>query len=197
VKSGASHFKDANPEYVPYSPATRHRNYWREFPLPVILVLHNPGTKRACWADARAQLRARDEGPVRVPTGQAFDAEGVVAALQADGPLPRTPLPPRALVDLMLRETEPLSRCALSFFDLFVQGLTDAASWSVYFSMDLYGEVAHAKQELLELDHGGLAIADESYAFIDRYVAFLVAYDLARVDLMRSGGSRRRRRWWE
>jgi hypothetical protein len=181
VKSGASYFRDATHDYIPYSPAARHRDYWREFPLPVILALRNPKTKRVHWVDARAELRA-GEGPVRVPTAQLLNASGVITALQSEGPLPQTPLPPRALVDLMLSDTEPLSNCNLSFFDLFIQGLTDAASWSLYFSMDLYSEVAHAKQELLEVDFPGLTIAGDSYAFIDRYVSFLVAYDLARVD---------------
>lgn len=65
---------------------------------------------------------------------------------------------------------------------LFLQGLTDAFAWSVYFNMDLFVDLAHVMQEFVEGGSGGLAIAAESYAFIDRYVAFLVSRDLARVD---------------
>jgi hypothetical protein len=181
VKSGRSHFKAATQTDIPYSPPERHKNYWREFPLPVILVLHDPAAGVSYWTDARAQLRL-GSGPVRVPKNQVFDAEGVLSALQAGGPLPGAPLSSRELVALMLKDTEPLSRCDLSFFDLFVQGLTDPASWSVYFSMDLYFDVAQTKQALLEVDDAGLTIGPESYAFIDRYIAFLIGYDLARVD---------------
>lgn len=181
VKSGPSYFRRATDVDVPYSVPERHRGYWREFPLPVILVLYDPEPRIAYWADARYQLRAGGGDLIRVPKSQAFNEAGILQALQTPGPLPEGPINPRELIDLMLNEIEPLSHCRLSFFDLFFQGLTDPPSWSVYFSMDLYAEVAKTKQDLLETS-GGLTISGESFAFIDRYVAFLIAYDLARID---------------
>jgi hypothetical protein len=133
------------------------------------------------WADARAQLRV-GATTVRVPKEQRFDAGGVIAALESAGPLPEGPAEPADIVQLMLSDVVPLSNCGLTFLDLFLQGLTDAANWSVYFNMDLFVEVAHAMQELVERDSHGLGIGADSYDFIDRYIAFLVAYDLARVD---------------
>jgi Domain of unknown function (DUF4365) len=181
VKSGSSYFERSTREHVPYTPPNRHRNYWREFPLPVILVLHDPGTAVTCWVDARAALRG-GEKTVHVPKRQLLDSNGVLEALGADGPLPQAPLHARAVVKLMIAEREPLSHCDLTFFDLFVQGLTDHPMWSVYFSMDLYVGVAQMKQALLETEFGGLSIGSESFAFIDRYVSFLIAQDLARID---------------
>jgi hypothetical protein len=181
VRSGPSHFRGEGDEAVAYTPLERHRNYWREFQLPVILVLFHPDRQIAYWTDARAQLRA-GETTIRVPLDQRLDAEGVLDALQADGPLPETPLSPSEIARLMLVEEEPMNGNArLTFLDLFVQGLTDFPGWSVYFNMDLFDYTVQALLELAGFDQGW-GTGDPTYEFIDRYVSFLIAYDLARVD---------------
>lgn len=181
VKSGASYFPGEIDDALTYPVPPKHRDYWRDFPLPVILVLYEPGLETAYWADARAQLRAGADSSIKVDRADMFDPAGVLRALETSGPLPGEPLHAEQVVTRMLRETDLSSGCNLSFFDLFFQGLTDPPGWFVYFSMDLYSEVAMTKQELLELP-GGLGIGADTFAFIDRYVSFLVAYNLARVD---------------
>jgi hypothetical protein len=181
VKSGTSRFVGASDSYVDYTPPERHRNYWREFPLPVVLVLFNPDHRTAYWADARAQLRA-GATTVRVPLDQRLDAAGVLAALQADGPLPDRAMPPSEIARLMLLSEETESGGGVTFLDLFIQGLTDRPGWSVYFNMDLYGSVVEAQLALANPEARGWGMGDRTYEFIDRYVSFLIAYDLARVD---------------
>jgi hypothetical protein len=62
----------------------------------------------------------------------------------------------------------------LTFFDLFVNGLTDGAE-ALYFGMDLYCE-------LLEYGLGGYSISIYDHEFLRRYVDFVVALNLARFD---------------
>ena len=64
--------------------------------------------------------------------------------------------------------------------DLLAQGMTDIA-FSVYFNMDLVMEIAQANAELSDWEYG-IGIGGEEFRFIDTYVEFLVAHDLARVD---------------
>jgi hypothetical protein len=171
VKSGKSYFSGSDEDYVGYTPSEKHRRYWERSPIPVIVVLHDPSSDALLWTDARAAIRDGRADPIRIPRSDVFDAEGVLKALQSDGPLPRGALDPAAVID----------GCTLSFFDLFFQGLTNFPVWHVYFGMDLIGETADVKTAVLGTE-GGIGIGPAVYDFVDRYVAFLIAYDLARVD---------------
>ncbi len=56
IKSGESFIKGTE-EAIVYYPSSKHANYWREFPVPVLLVIHDPDTRTIYWADARQQGR--------------------------------------------------------------------------------------------------------------------------------------------
>jgi hypothetical protein len=143
--------------------------------------MYEPLSDAACWIDARAAVREIVQGPIEVPRAQVFDESGVLDALRIDGPLPVEPTEPRELLGLLLAESLEVGGCEVSFLDLFVQGLTNSASWAVYFGMDLLDEVVRAKLTILR-SRTGFSFTAETYESIDRYVAFLTAHDLARVD---------------
>ncbi|MCZ2262907.1 DUF4365 domain-containing protein [Isoptericola sp. QY 916] len=178
VKSGESRFTKATDTHVPFYPESKHRTYWAEHPLPVILVLHNPATEETVWVDAREALRVRpSEAAIQVPRAQALDADGVLRALQCAGPLPSGNTP----VDEILRGMARPDAAAqgLCFLYLFTQGLTDLAN-SLYFSMDVLREVLDVLS--VDWDPPAFRISELEFAFVDNYVAFLVRHDLARVD---------------
>ncbi len=178
VKSGQSYFRRVEDGCVLYSPDVRHREYWSAFPLPVILVLHDPEASRAIWTDARAALR-RHEVPIQVDLACELDGDGVKLALTANGPLPVGHEDLDGLIREMVETDTGDPGFDVSYLDLFCQGLTDIA-FSLYFGMDLATMLAeiHADRNGL----GGFGFNSSSYDFIDNYVAFLVAHDLARVD---------------
>ena len=134
VKNGASYFRRATAESVPFSPEPKHRGYWEGAPLPVVLVLFNPDDGEMIWTDARHQLRVRNGEILAVPRRQSFDVEGVLAALSSAGQLPLEPAGPEGILTALLANVSPNPRFPLSFFDLFVNGLTDACL-SLYFGM--------------------------------------------------------------
>ncbi|MFZ4703196.1 MAG: DUF4365 domain-containing protein, partial [Candidatus Methylumidiphilus sp.] len=43
IKSGPSFFKEKDDNWTFY-PEDKHRFYWERFPLPVLIILHNPET---------------------------------------------------------------------------------------------------------------------------------------------------------
>jgi Domain of unknown function (DUF4365) len=179
VKSGPSYFRRETDGRILHQVSERHTGYWESFPLPVILVLHDEARDLTIWADARTSLR-KGENPVEVAPSEVFDADGVLRALSIDGPLPQARANPREIVremSLVRFEDQGLS---MSFLDLFSHGLTTLAR-NLYFSMDLFLEVGQATASV-EGQVGGWGFGPRAFDFIDRYVAFLVARNLARVD---------------
>lgn len=178
IKSGESRFAKATSTHVPFYPDEKHRQYWAEYPLPVVLVLHNPVDGETVWVDARESLRVLgNEAAIAVPRNQVLDADGVLRALECAGPLPA------GNVDLksLLREMATLDDRArgLCFLYMFAQGMTDIGS-SIYFSIDVVHEVLDVLAA--DWDPPTVSIGAAEFDFADRYVAFLVRHDLARVD---------------
>lgn len=60
VKSGPSYFKHDRGERWTFYPDQKHLLYWERFPIPVILVLHDPATGQLAWIDVRQELRRPD-----------------------------------------------------------------------------------------------------------------------------------------
>ena len=179
IKSGASYFRRDGAGNISFRVPDKHASYWESFVLPVILVFYDPGEELMLWADARGALR-RGENPVVLSPANVFDREGIHRALSLEGPLPATKQDTDSTLREMARARLVDQGISLSFLDLFSHGLTDL-SRALYFSMDLFMEVGQVNA-FLEGQEGGPGIGDTTYRFIDRYVAFLVARNLARVD---------------
>lgn len=179
VKTGPSYFAKEKDGAILYSPSDAHANYWAAWSLPVILALHDPTRDLTIWTDARAELRL-GENPIRVPLDRVLDEDGVRAALETTGPLPSGDEDLHGVLREMVAASTRDPGFDMSFLDLFAQGMTDVA-YSVYFNMDLVMEIAEAHAALSGWEYG-IGIGDEEFRFIDRYVGFLVANDLARVD---------------
>lgn len=178
VKSGESRFAKATETHVPFYPEVKHKRYWAEYPLPVVLVLHNPVYGETVWVDARESLRVRgDDAAIFVPRSQAFDAKGVLRALECAGPLPTGNVDLEALLREM--STPDASAQGLCFLYMFAQGMTDIGS-SLYFSMDVVHEVLDVMSASWNSPRWSIGPAE--FDFADRYVAFLIRNDLARVD---------------
>lgn len=179
VKSGDSYFRGEKDDRVPYRVEAKHAAYWAGFTLPVVLVLHREDRDLTIWADARSALR-RGENPVRVSLANAFDPNGVHQALRIDGPLPEAARDPRVTLAEMSSARFLDLGMNVSFLDLFSHGLTDIAR-SLYFGMDLFQDVGETNASL-EGHEGGTGFGQAAFAFLDAYVGFLVARDVARVD---------------
>ena len=53
VKAGRSFFEHPTERGWKFYPKEMHRNYWEQFPLPVLLALHNTDNGETYWIDAR------------------------------------------------------------------------------------------------------------------------------------------------
>lgn len=178
VKSGASRFATAGATHVAFTPKEKHRSYWVEHPLPVILILHNPGDGETIWTDARGALRGQGAPTtVQVPRSNRLDQGGVLDCLQVDGPLPAGDYDPMAVLAEMA--TPSPAAQGLTFLYLFAQGLTDITE-CVFFSSGLMTDILDVLSA--DWDPPSYGFGPAEHAFSDAYVDFLVAHDLARVD---------------
>lgn len=50
IKAGVSYFKSQDENYIYFRVEEKHFNYWSEFCLPIIVILHNPETELTYWS---------------------------------------------------------------------------------------------------------------------------------------------------
>lgn len=178
VKSGTSWFRRSTEDFISYSVSAKHANYWERYPLPVILVLHNPETHETVWVDARAFLRSHgNKAAIKISRSKFFDADGILESLAADGPLPQGEFQ----VDAILQEMSVADPSVqdLSFMTLFAQGMTDIAH-SLFFSMQIVSEALD--YNCAKMQRPKFGIGPPEFEFIDNYVDLIIKNDLARID---------------
>ncbi len=49
IKSGESYFKETDGDYVVFRVNNKHRDYWINHSLPVIIVLYSPSLDKCIW----------------------------------------------------------------------------------------------------------------------------------------------------
>ena len=181
VKSGPSFLKEKDGNWVFY-PDEKHRFYWERFPLPVLVVLHDPESGISYWEDVRRHFRtpgAKQAGILVAKTNvlQKAQPNELFQNYAVSGE------PFLELNDVLTRIIQTKSNNAsfpLSFFDLFCNGLTNICR-SIYFGMDVV--VTLAEEKLATHDSPcGLGVGDAEYEFMFDFVKFLVQQHLADVD---------------
>lgn len=184
VKSGPSYFKNESANGWKFYPEDKHKFYWEAFPLPVILVLHDPSSNNSYWADVRQALRTparTEQNFIEVPRcnilqntkpTQLFATAGVQVEPFIDD-----------LEEVFKKLLNTCSRDAgfpLSYFDLFTHGLTNICR-SIYYGMDM---VCNAVEFNLidENSEFGMGMGYQEHNFLFDYVKFLLAQGLAQID---------------
>lgn len=178
VKSGDSYVKGDGAALV-YYPSKKHANYWREFPVPILLVVHDPGTKTLYWTDARQQLRTSlvSDNPIRIPRSQVVENTTAEEFFATVKPIER-PLSIIDVVHSMIQNAHPELGFRMSFFELFGFGITDIGR-KLFFGMTLCMEIAEFRAAEAEV---GWAVGGAEHHFVDRYISFLVAQGLIYYD---------------
>lgn len=180
IKAGSSFIK-GDEENIVFYPEEKHRQYWENFPLPVIIIIYDPEKKVAYWKDARRVLRSENkEKAIILPKNQIFMLSQKDSIFESCGALGLELLLPKdVLHELIIREYI-YNGLALSFFDLFVNGITDIGR-KLFFSMDLCMKVVEFNIE--KLNHTcGFSMGMYEHDFIDQYIIFLVSQNLVIID---------------
>jgi len=183
IKSGKSYMIDKGDHFAFY-PHEKHKNYWENFLIPVILMLHNPDDDKVYYTDARYYLHIpeRDRTHSYIPVSKSSvlnekDKDDLFSQL---GTSEEEFLKIPDLLTLIIQKENANQSFPISFFDLFVNGLTNLCRHS-YFSMQLAMEIAEANFA----DAGnefGFGVGSGEYDFLHSYVKFLIVQNLVKVD---------------
>ena len=175
VKSGASYFADCDDKTIRFRPKEKHRNYWSRFPIPVMVILHDPSTGTAFWADARQQLRSPysdDSKVIEIPKRQELVGTCREDFFRTTGPIDGRVLEIDEMVTAMASKTSGEYDFDLSFLDLFFLGVTDFGR-KLFFSMGLCVEIAQERSSQKE-EGLGISIGAYAYRWLESYIDFLV-----------------------
>jgi hypothetical protein len=173
VKSGASYLGDKKDRII-YRPTRKHANYWREFPVPVLLAIHDPESREIFWTDARQQLRgtASDEVVIlsKSQTVSNSDPASFFAALR---PIEKQ-MTESEVVKALAANVHNEAGFHLSFLELFGFGITDIGR-KLFFSMHLCMEIAEYRAAQHDV---GVGVGYSEHQFVEAYVTFLVSQGL-------------------
>ena len=184
VKSGPSYLQDNNAADYTYKPSERHRSYWEHYPIPVLLILHDPKLRKSYWADIRQQLRdphSKSNEALTVPKGNILQDTSAEMLFSTSGVVQGEFIPD--IHNLMKFMVEKRTRDAgfyVSFFELFCLGLTNICR-SLYFGMDM--ALFSAERYLARIDSEfGVGLGHAEYDFLLDYIGFLVSQNLVHVN---------------
>lgn len=183
VKAGPSFFAHPSERGWKFYLEEKHRHYWESFPLPVLLVLHDPEKDASYWADVRQALRTPGDGKafVEVPARNVLEMTEPVALFETAGVQDQPFI--TDLNDVLRMLLSKRSRNAgfpLSHFDLFVHGLTNICR-SIYYGMDLVCNAVEYNLAAVDSQFG-MAIGDTEQCFAFDFVKLLLAQGLAQID---------------
>ena len=186
VKAGPSFFRHPSPSGWRFYPEEKHRNYWERFPLPVLLIMHDPETEQSFWVDARQALRVHeheDRPFVEVPSENVLETTAPSTLFENAGVLAQPFIPSIAdVLNAMITTVWRAEGFLLSYFDLFTYGLTNRCR-SIYYGMDIILSAVenNLSARTPDVNQGiGLDALEHEFAF--DFVKFLLAQNLAHID---------------
>ena len=130
VKSGASYLQRDNGAGFLYTAFEKHRRYWEQYPVPVLLVLHDPDSHQSYWLDVRQEFRVRkaDYRTVLEPNSQVLQNSTAEELFANAGVSPAEYISDvDQLLGEMLRAETKNTGFDVSFFDLCCLRLTNIA----------------------------------------------------------------------
>lgn len=180
IKSGVSYLIDGGANWK-YYPADKHKSYWEMYPLPVILVLHDPESDLVYWADVRQQLRSdqRIPSPLLIPKSALLTDSSVELLFSTAGSVGVGTMSIDKCLRSMAMTRNQDESFPLSYLHLFLEGLTDIGR-KLFFSAGMCWDLA----ELAIQDDtpGGVGMGSNEQDFLDSYLRFLVEQSLAHID---------------
>ncbi|PAQ01925.1 DUF4365 domain-containing protein [Mesorhizobium mediterraneum] len=184
VKSGPSFFTHATENGWKFYPEKKHLLYWEQFPLPVILVLHDPVAGCSYWVDVRQALRIprREENAfIEVPKTNLLQETAPLTLFETAGVQEGIFVEDLGeLLMLLVRTRCDNASFVLSYFDLFVHGLTNIAR-SLYYGMDVVDNAVTYNLDRIDSEFGvGLGSVEQDFLF--GFVKFLLVQGLADID---------------
>jgi hypothetical protein len=183
AKSGRSYLNDKGNHFAFY-PNEKHKIYWEGFPLPVVVMLHDPDTGQVYYSDARYYLSIpeRERQYKYVPV---FKSKTLNGTTKDD--LFNTPsLNPGSFLDFpdllakMIGATLNDPTFPVSYFEIFAHSLTNLCRHS-FFHMHLPSDIAEYNLSIASSPFG-IGVGYATHEYLHGYVKFLIEQNLVQVD---------------
>lgn len=182
IKSGPSFFKESNGDWF-FHPEEKHRFYWERFPLPVLIIIHNPNTNLSYWQDARQVLRVAkptDAKGITIPKSNILQSTSAKALFEGFAVIDQDFMSVEDVLDYLIKAKSENASFPVSYLNLFCSGLTNICR-SLYFSMDVALTVAEIELENQNSPFG-VGVGDSEHNFLFDYIKFIVHQHIADVD---------------
>jgi len=178
IKAGDSYLIDKG-KYWSFYPKEKHKMYWESYPIPVILLIYSPSNNLTYFIDARYQLNipTKTEKCIRIPKSNVLSEQSKDVIFESFGPLNERLLNIEDLFREMINKKCSNPTFSISFFDLFINGLTNLCR-QLFFSISIACDIAEYNNET----EYGISIGYTEHDFLHSYVKFLVSQNIASVD---------------
>ncbi|HBB7706686.1 TPA: DUF4365 domain-containing protein [Escherichia coli] len=182
IKSGPSFFQESQGDWVFY-PEEKHRFYWERFPLPVLIIIHNPETNLSYWQDARQVLRvakSTDAKGIIIPKSNVLQSTGAQTLFKGFAVIDQDFMSVEEVLNYLIKAKSNNASFPVSYFNLFCSGLTNICR-SLYFGMDVAITVAEVELHNQNSPFG-VGMGDSEHNFLFEYIKFIVHQHIADVD---------------
>lgn len=182
IKSGPSFFKENKDNWV-FHPEKKHRFYWERYPLPVLIIIHNPETNLSYWQDARQSIRvAKPSDPkgIRIPKSNILQNTSAQTLFEGFAVIDQKFMSVEEVLEYLIKTQSNNGSFPLSYFNLFCSGLTNICR-SLYFGMDVAMTVAETKL-YNQKSPFGVGLGDTEQDFLFNYIKFIVHQRIADID---------------
>lgn len=180
IKSGKSYLKGDKKNWG-YYPSEKHRMYWENYPLPVILMIHNPDTNNIYWSDARQQLRSDQYSDrfISIPKENILTINSRSELFQSLGVSGEGLDTVEDALRKMSFTKIDHPYFNLSHLDIFLEGLSDIGR-KIFFSVGMCFDLAELR--LPNDSELGVGIGNDEQSFLDDYIKYIVAQSLVIAD---------------
>lgn len=182
IKSGPSFFKESKGKWV-FHPEEKHRFYWERFPLPVLIIIHDPDNNLSYWQDARQALRVAkpsDAKGITVPKSNVLQATSAQTLFEGFAVIDQDFMSVEEILGYMISAKSENASFPVSYLNLFCSGLTNICR-SLYFGMDVALTVAEVELYNQKSPFGvGMGYSEHNFLF--DYIKFIVHQHIADVD---------------
>lgn len=172
IKSGKSYLHEKDDGWRFYVDET-HKNYWRLFPIPVMLLVHNTEDGNIYFLDAKYTLNST--GEIVIPKKNILSPQNKGEFLKTLGGCHTKYSEIEDVFNKMQSETYSDSDFSISFLELFVLGLTNLCS-DLFYDVSIATEIAQSKSK------EGISIGQVFHDFLWNYILFLVKENLAEIN---------------
>lgn len=170
IKSGSSYLHENGNSWTFYIDEA-HKNYWRLFPIPVMLLVYNPNDKNVYFVDAKYALNTTEK--TDIPKKNVLCEGNKVEFLKTLGGSLAKCSEIDDVFRFMLQERCNETSFSVSFLELFISGLTNLCH-------DLYYDVSVA-MDIAESKSNGVGIS-VNHDFLWEYIMYIVKENLVEIN---------------